>query len=43
MTTKVANAKTKRVKDEKVEGSGGNVFADLGFADALDLPPEVFG
>ena len=34
MSSKIATTKTKRVKGEKVELSGGNVFADLGFADA---------
>lgn len=34
MSSKVATNKRKRVKVEKVEMSSGNVFADLGFADA---------
>lgn len=37
MTVKISTTKTKRVKvgkTEKVEPSSGNVFADLGFADA---------
>ena len=32
MSSEVATAKRKRVKVEKVEPSGGHVFADLGFA-----------
>ncbi len=34
MTTKVAGNKLKRVRAEGIEPSSGNVFADLGFADA---------
>ncbi len=34
MSSKVATTKKKRVKVEKIETSSGNVFADLGFADA---------
>ncbi len=34
MSSKVATTKRKQVKVERVEMSSGNVFADLGFADA---------
>ena len=34
MSSKFATTKKKRVKVEKIETSSGNVFADLGFADA---------
>ena len=34
MSSKAATAKRKRVKAERVEPGSGNVFADLGFADA---------
>ena len=34
MSSKVATTKRKRVKVEDVEPNSGNVFADLGFADA---------
>jgi predicted XRE-type DNA-binding protein len=34
MSSKVATTKRKRVKVENIEPSSGNVFADLGFADA---------
>jgi len=36
MSIKVATTKRKRDEVEKVERSSGNVFADLGFADAED-------
>ncbi|MDQ3255419.1 MAG: helix-turn-helix domain-containing protein [Acidobacteriota bacterium] len=34
MSSKVVTTKRKRIKVEKIEPSSGNVFADLGFADA---------
>ncbi len=34
MSSKVVTTKRKRVKVKKIERSSGNVFADLGFADA---------
>jgi predicted XRE-type DNA-binding protein len=34
MSKKAATTKLKRVQIEKIEPSGGNVFADLGFVDA---------
>lgn len=34
MSVKIADTKNKKVKTGKVEPSSGNVFADLGFADA---------